>query len=413
MVTYISRAQNFEDYRLFRALKHLDNGNYVDIGSWDPCYHSISFNFYQSGWRGVNVEPQRESYVKLESERREDINLWQFVSSREGKIEFLNVEKSGLSTGNVVQTEKLRLDSKYKGILETIETITLAEVLNHIDNGQIHWLKIDVEGSEEEVLKSWGNQKARPWIVVVEATEPSQTKKSETPWEGYLFERNYHFTYFDGLNNFYLHENHMELAESLAQPISIFDDVIKYEEFTLRSSLNQILQRVDKEKIAIENSFLGQPESEILAQTILEIMHENKTTRNEIFQLEEETHKLKIEKTELQGRLNILRNDLQRIERSKTFRYSFIFRTIYYRIRYLSVKKYFRNISRFIATYFIQKKRIKYFLIKYLPGNLIIWIKLKISEDDLSGIEGNTNTSLKVWDPEMEYLIDNTRDILQ
>jgi FkbM family methyltransferase len=413
MVTYISRAQNFEDYRLFRALKHLDNGNYVDIGSWDPYYHSISFNFYQSGWRGVNVEPQRESYIKLESERREDINLWRFVSSREGKIEFLNVEKSGLSTGNVVQTEKLQLDSKYKGILETIETITLAEVLNYSDNGQIHWLKIDVEGSEEEVLKSWGNQKARPWIVVIEATEPSQTTKSEIPWEGYLFERNYHFTYFDGLNNFYLHENHMELAESLAQPISIFDDVIKYDEFTLRSSLNQILQRVDKEKIAIENGFLGQPESEILAQTILEIMHENKTTRNEIFQLEEENHKLKIEKTELQGRLNILRNDLQRIERSKIFRYSFIFRKIYYRIRHHSVKIYFRDISRFIATYFIQKKRIKYFLIKYLPGNLIIWIKLKIREDDLSGMEGNTNTSSKVWDPEMEYLIDNTRDILQ
>ncbi len=33
---FISHAQNFEDVILWRALKHVQNGFYIDVGAQDP-----------------------------------------------------------------------------------------------------------------------------------------------------------------------------------------------------------------------------------------------------------------------------------------------------------------------------------------------------------------------------------------
>jgi len=55
-----SYAQNFEDVMLWRALKHVEKGFYVDIGAQDPLVDSVSLAFYEHGWRGVNVEPTQQ-----------------------------------------------------------------------------------------------------------------------------------------------------------------------------------------------------------------------------------------------------------------------------------------------------------------------------------------------------------------
>ena len=49
----ISYAQNFEDVMLWRALKHVERGFYIDIGAQDPVVDSVSLAFYEQGWRGV------------------------------------------------------------------------------------------------------------------------------------------------------------------------------------------------------------------------------------------------------------------------------------------------------------------------------------------------------------------------
>ncbi len=52
----VSYAQNFEDFRLWRALSTVDRGCYVDIGAGHPYDMSVTRLFYEHGWRGVNVE---------------------------------------------------------------------------------------------------------------------------------------------------------------------------------------------------------------------------------------------------------------------------------------------------------------------------------------------------------------------
>ena len=53
----ISYAQNFEDVILWRALRDVPNGFYIDIGAGHPVADSVTMHFYEHGWRGINVEP--------------------------------------------------------------------------------------------------------------------------------------------------------------------------------------------------------------------------------------------------------------------------------------------------------------------------------------------------------------------
>ena len=64
----------------------------------------------------------------------------------------------------------------------------------------------------------------RPWIVVVESTEPNSTVPNYQEWEPDLFRRGYRFVYFDGLNRFYLSEEHAELAVHFSCGPNLFDD---------------------------------------------------------------------------------------------------------------------------------------------------------------------------------------------
>jgi len=66
-----SYAQNFEDVILWRALKHVERGCYVDIGAWDPVIDSVSLAFYEQGWRGLHVEPEPSAAARLRQARRD------------------------------------------------------------------------------------------------------------------------------------------------------------------------------------------------------------------------------------------------------------------------------------------------------------------------------------------------------
>ena len=72
-MSFVSYAQNFEDVMLWRALKHIKNGFYIDIGAQDPIVDSVSFAFYENGWRGVHVEPTAQYSSKLRQARPDEI----------------------------------------------------------------------------------------------------------------------------------------------------------------------------------------------------------------------------------------------------------------------------------------------------------------------------------------------------
>ena len=64
-MTFISYAQNLEDVLLWRALGHIKNGFYIDVGANHPEWDSVTKHFYDLGWRGVNIEPMPREHLLL------------------------------------------------------------------------------------------------------------------------------------------------------------------------------------------------------------------------------------------------------------------------------------------------------------------------------------------------------------
>jgi FkbM family methyltransferase len=217
-----SYAQNFEDVMLWRALGRVENGFYIDVGAQDPVVDSVSKAFYEHGWRGVHVEPLAEYAAALRQDRPDELVIEAVLAAQEGTQTFYHIPQTGLSTGTQeFATRHQKSGWQVKEI--TVPATTLAAVFSEVGHRPIHWLKIDVEGMEVEVLAGWGTHPARPWIVVVEATEPNSQTPTWDLWEDKLYARNYKFVYFDGLNRFYLADEHKNLTNMFTVPVNIFD----------------------------------------------------------------------------------------------------------------------------------------------------------------------------------------------
>jgi FkbM family methyltransferase len=231
MPPFVSYAQNFEDVILWRALRHIEQGFYIDIGAYSPRIDSVTQAFYERGWRGINIEPLPESLQQFLNARPEDINLDVAVGAMAGES-ILNVASNpGLSTmngGQAVQRVRDGLSIAPMAVrVETINTVWAAHVRS---DQHVHFLKIDVEGHERAVLLGNDWKAHRPWITVVEATLPGTAEPSHESWEPILTDSCYRYVYFDGLNRFYLAEEHGDLADAFSTPPNVFDNFVRASE---------------------------------------------------------------------------------------------------------------------------------------------------------------------------------------
>ncbi|WP_159006116.1 FkbM family methyltransferase [Bradyrhizobium sp. S69] len=219
----VSYAQNFEDVILWRALKHVAQGFYVDIGAQDPVIDSVSLAFYEKGWRGVHVEPVPAYAAKLRDARMDEDVIEAAIAQSQGPIALFEIPETGLSTG---KDEIAQLHAK-SGIASKsikVTALSLSELFARYPNREIHWLKIDVEGMEDEVIASWQPSTSRPWVVVVESTVPRSQQPDYASWEPTLLSLGYEFVYFDGLNRFYVHRDREQLRPAFGSGPNSFDD---------------------------------------------------------------------------------------------------------------------------------------------------------------------------------------------
>lgn len=225
MARFVSYAQNYEDVILWRALQHIEGGFYVDCGAYDPDRDSVTRAFYERGWRGINIEPLPHLLQKFVAQRPLDINLSVALSDNSDDTSFYEVADTGLST-LLPELARRHVDAGFVVRQTEVPTRKLSEVLRQFSQPVIHFLKIDVEGAESLVLRGADFEKFRPWVVLVEATKPRLGELS-IDWEVGLLAHGYTFAYFDGLNRFYVADEHAELAAVLAVPPNVFDDYIQ------------------------------------------------------------------------------------------------------------------------------------------------------------------------------------------
>ncbi|MGH7122203.1 MAG: FkbM family methyltransferase, partial [Acetobacteraceae bacterium] len=226
---FVSYAQNDEDIMLWRALKSVEHGFYIDVGAAILDGHSVSRAFYEHGWRGVNIEPVSELCAVVSAERPEDINLCIALGAADSEREFFTVPETGLSTLDPVIAEAHRAAGR-KIVPGRVRVKTLAEICREYAKDPIHYLKIDVEGAESEVLAGAEFSQFRPWILVIEATWPGRQEASHAVWEPALLEQGYRFVWFDGLNRFYVAAEQADaLAPFFRAPPNVWDEFVRFD----------------------------------------------------------------------------------------------------------------------------------------------------------------------------------------
>jgi FkbM family methyltransferase len=269
-MSFISYAQNFEDLMLWRALKHIKKGFYIDVGANDPEDDSVTKAFYDRGWHGINIEPEKRFFEKLQAERTRDLNLDVAVSDQKDPIEIYMFEKRGWSTGNKEVAEAHKANGEMCKV-EKILTQSLDSICQQYNVDEIHFLKIDVEGAEKSVLQSFSFGSVRPWIVVIEATKPNTNIDISSEWENILFDHQYRFAYFDGINKFYVSEEHSELLDAFKSPPNILDHFMKAAQYHAETNASLCaeefkkcvtkLKHLDKEKQQILNDLDAEREA--------------------------------------------------------------------------------------------------------------------------------------------------------
>lgn len=248
----ISYAQNFEDVILWRALKNIKQGFYIDIGAWSPIQDSITRCFYDAGWNGINIEPNPYYIRQLKRERERDVNLKLALSDFDGQTLMSFVKDSGLSTLNQKLAEKYAVDGRALQ-QQRVKVATLSSVWDEYvaKNQDVHFLKIDIEGEEKTVIKAHDWQQYRPWIIIVEATVPMSQTPSYQDWEPILLANQYDLVYRDGLNRFYLAQEHRDLKTAFEYPPNVFDDFLLAEAPELVAENKKLIKEQKSLKTAL------------------------------------------------------------------------------------------------------------------------------------------------------------------
>lgn len=331
-MTFISYAQNFEDVMLWRALKHIQNGFYVDVGANDPTELSVTRAFYDQGWSGINIEPVYSCFEKLKTERTRDINLNLVAGKSDGEIVFYEMSSSALST-----TDSDLAQRYAESGTPVRKTLVPVQTLNRIleENARektIHFMNIDVEGGEINVLHGLDLSRRRPWIILIEATMPTTSDPNFQAWEPLLTSHNYQFVYFDALNRFYIANEHAELAKHFQLPPNLFDSIVpagqvvaQHQIHVLNTELAGVRSRTEELASELDTAYKTSQRLTLelldtqasLKQTLTEKNLELEQIRTQLSELGARTEsELVIREQELIAKENVIQNFRQSIQYS-------------------------------------------------------------------------------------------------
>jgi FkbM family methyltransferase len=342
----ISYAQNFEDVILWRVFRHIANGRYVDVGAFHPETDSVTKWFYDQGWSGINIEPVPSSFAILEAGRPRDRNIRAAAGAASGVAEMVVFPDSpGLSSLNP-KLHNTGITNRQE-IIE-VDVWPLREILQPYCDEPIHFMKIDAEGSEREVLEGMNFVKFRPWVMVIEATSPMTTRRNSNEWSRILTNAGYCHTYFDGLNDFFVAEEKKDVAENLAIPPNVFDgfelarvvslrgafEGLRCEVSTLRDQFEADLQAHSSTIRALTSELTELTEAlrrtrgraTALDYQIKEIQKQCTRLEEQCTRLEEQRNEVWEQKESLLRRAELAELQLQMVFRSRSWRWLAPFR---------------------------------------------------------------------------------------
>lgn len=208
------KQDQYLETNIFKGYK---NGVFMDVGAHDGV--SINNTLYfekNNNWTGINVEPIKKVYDRLVENRPNSININCAVCNNDGTAEFIcNSGYTEMISGLKKDFDPrhfMRLEwenNHYGGSTEVlkVDTKKIETICDEHNITRIHYLSIDVEGAEFDVIKSINFDKVFIDVIGFE----NNYNDVSVPIVQYLQSKNYHIIH-QSLDIFMIHKN------------SVFDD---------------------------------------------------------------------------------------------------------------------------------------------------------------------------------------------
>lgn len=145
------------DTHVFKGYRR---GVFVEIGAWDGvCFSNTLFFERQRNWTGINIEPLLDQYEQLVKNRPSAINVNVAVNDVEGETEFLTAGMlSGITSNydnrHVRRIEREMADLQTHATTTMVKTRRLDSIFREHNVRRVHYLSIDAEGSEMNIVRS-------------------------------------------------------------------------------------------------------------------------------------------------------------------------------------------------------------------------------------------------------------------
>ena len=167
------------DLIIDRMFSKVEKGVFIDLG----CNHPIKFNntylLYKRGWRGINIDLDKESIDEFNKIRDKDYNVQSLISTNIGEEKeiYYYHSRSAINTlsKELLEHRKTKKDS-IKILKETTNTLENIIEKSPFKNQKINLLSIDIENHEYEALKNFNFSKFRIDVIVIEIHDLRQKK---------------------------------------------------------------------------------------------------------------------------------------------------------------------------------------------------------------------------------------------
>lgn len=144
------------DQCLFQGMR---NGTFVDIGAYDGVTLSNSRYFEEDlDWRGVCIEADPSSFAELQRNRPTATNLNVAAGPKAGIASFVQVDGyAQMLSGFADKVDSARIEREVAGHggvkrTLTVEVKRVGDILTEHGITDVHYLSLDVEGAELDVL---------------------------------------------------------------------------------------------------------------------------------------------------------------------------------------------------------------------------------------------------------------------
>jgi FkbM family methyltransferase len=154
----------------------VERPSYLDIGAYHPVNLSNTALMHLRGSRGVNVEPDPDSFRAFQRYRRRDFNLNVGVGAEPGRQTLYRMSTPTLNTFSKNAAEAAVEESA--GVHRIIETLeieirTVPSIL-HEYGGVPDFLSLDVEGNDLPIVRTMAEWPGLPTVVCVETITYSE-----------------------------------------------------------------------------------------------------------------------------------------------------------------------------------------------------------------------------------------------